>query len=65
LPNKFNLQTLSASTGFWVILNLLGLYFLGEEDSRWLRVAASSYFILWSLYFEALKAKMHYVLLSF
>lgn len=68
MPNKLNIHNskfVSASTGFWVILNLLGLYFLGEEDSRWLRVATSSYFILWSLYFEALKAKIHYVLLSF
>lgn len=43
----------------------MGLYLLGEENSRWLRVAASSYFIIWSLYYQALDAKVNFVLLAF
>ncbi|MBZ9630774.1 hypothetical protein LB465_08280 [Salegentibacter sp. LM13S] len=63
--NIYNSKFVFTSTIFWVVLNLLGLYFLDDEHSRWLRVAASSYFILWSLSFHALNSKIHYVLLSF
>jgi len=63
--NFYNSKFIFVSTIFWVVFNLLGLYFLKEEDSRWLRVAASSYFIIWSLFFQALNAKINFVLLAF
>ncbi|SFG19685.1 hypothetical protein SAMN04488033_13627 [Salegentibacter agarivorans] len=63
--NIYNSKFVFASTVAWVILNLLSLYFFTEEASRWVRVATSSYFILWSLSFQAFKSKIHYVLFSF
>ena len=53
------------STVFWVICNLLSIYFLGEEDSRWFRVASSLYFLIWSFSFGVFNSKMHFVLLSY
>jgi len=53
------------STVFWVICNLLSIYFLGEEDSRWFRVGSSLYFLIWSFFFGVFNSKMHFVLLSY
>ncbi|PKD19618.1 hypothetical protein APR41_03150 [Salegentibacter salinarum] len=41
------------------------MYFFTEEASRWLRLAASTYFVIWSLSFQALNSRIQYVLLAF
>ncbi|SKB65651.1 hypothetical protein SAMN05660776_2320 [Salegentibacter holothuriorum] len=63
--NLYNSKFIIASTVFWVIINLLGVYFLDEEDSRWLRVASSLYFVIWSFTFGVFKSKIDYVLVSY
>jgi len=68
LANKLNLYSskfIIISTVIWVIINLLSVYFLDEEISRWFRVATSLYFIIWSLFFGVFKSKINYVLISY
>lgn len=63
--NLYSSQFIIISTVFWVIINLLSIYFLGEEISRWFRVASSLYFVIWSFSSGIFKSKMDYVLVSY
>ena len=63
--NLYSSQFIIISTVFWVIINLLSIYFLGEEISRWFRVATSLYFVIWSFSSGIFKSKMDYFLVSY
>lgn len=63
--NLSNSKFIIVSTVIWIICNLLSIYLLGEENSRWFRVGSSLYFLIWSFSFGVFNSKMHYVLLSY